>query len=55
MPNIDSFQLPQEFLIVGAAAQTELFEEIENNPCTLDGNSSIQVTEIGIDGEKIPD
>jgi len=36
MPNIDSFQLPQEFLIVGAAAQTGLFEEIKNNPCTLD-------------------
>lgn len=36
MPNTDSFQLPREFLIVGAAVQTGLFDEIKNNPCTLE-------------------
>lgn len=36
MPNTDSFQLPQEFLIVGAAVQIGLFEEIKSNPCTLE-------------------
>ncbi|MDD3653610.1 MAG: class I SAM-dependent methyltransferase [Desulfotomaculaceae bacterium] len=36
MPNSASFQLPQEFLIVGAAAQTGLFEELKNAPCTLE-------------------
>ncbi|KAF1085793.1 O-methyltransferase [Sporotomaculum syntrophicum] len=35
MPNTESFQLPQEFLIVGAAVQTGLFEELKSNPCTL--------------------
>jgi 2-polyprenyl-3-methyl-5-hydroxy-6-metoxy-1,4-benzoquinol methylase len=34
MHNTESFQLPQEFLIVGAAVQTGLFDEIKNNPCT---------------------
>jgi predicted nicotinamide N-methyase len=36
MPNTASFQLPQEFLIVGAAVQTGLFEELKNAPCTLE-------------------
>ncbi|TYO93948.1 class I SAM-dependent methyltransferase [Desulfallas thermosapovorans] len=36
MPNTGSFQLPQEFLIVGAAVQTGLFEELKNTPCTLE-------------------
>lgn len=36
MPNTGSFQLPQEFLIVGAAVQTGLFEELKNNPCNLE-------------------
>ena len=32
MPNTASFQLPQEFLIVGAAVQTGLFEELKTLP-----------------------
>ena len=36
MPNTATFQLPQEFLIVGAAVQTGLFEELKNAPCTLE-------------------
>lgn len=36
MPNVASFLLPQEFLIVGAAVQTGLFEELKNTPCTLE-------------------
>ncbi len=36
IPNTSSFQLPQEFLIVGAAVQTGLFEAIKNNPRTLE-------------------
>ncbi|MBA4603368.1 class I SAM-dependent methyltransferase [Thermoactinomyces mirandus] len=36
MSDPSSFQLPQEFLIVGAAVQTGLFDEIKNNPCTLE-------------------
>lgn len=36
MPDINSFQLPQEFLIVGAAARVGLFDEIKKEPCTLD-------------------
>ncbi|AGK99851.1 class I SAM-dependent methyltransferase [Desulfoscipio gibsoniae] len=36
MPNTGSFQLPQEFLIIGAAVQTGLFEELKNNPCTME-------------------
>jgi len=35
MPNTTSFQVPQEFLIVGAAAQTGLFDELKDAPCTL--------------------
>ncbi|MGA8942621.1 MAG: class I SAM-dependent methyltransferase [Thermoactinomyces sp.] len=36
MPDPSSFQLPHEFLIVGAAVQTGLFDEIKNNSCTLE-------------------
>lgn len=36
MPDTKSFQLPQEFLIVGAAAQTGILKEIKNNPRTLE-------------------
>ena len=36
MPNTASFQLPQEFLIVGAAVQTGLFKELKNAPTTLE-------------------
>ena len=35
MPNTTSFQVPQEFLIVGAAVQTGLFDALRNAPCTL--------------------
>ena len=36
MPDTASFQLPQEFLIVGAAVQIGLLSEIKTNPCTLE-------------------
>lgn len=36
MPNVESFQLQQEFLIVGAAVQTGMFDAIKNNPQTLE-------------------
>jgi len=36
MPNIGAFDLQQEFLIVGAAAQTGLFDAIKNNPLTVE-------------------
>ncbi len=36
MPNIESFQLPQEFLIASAGVQTGLFEEIKHNTCSLE-------------------
>lgn len=35
MPNPASFQLPQEFLIVGAAAKMGLFDAIKNGPHTV--------------------
>jgi 2-polyprenyl-3-methyl-5-hydroxy-6-metoxy-1,4-benzoquinol methylase len=35
VPNTDSFQLPQEFLIVGAAVKTGLFDAVKDNPCDL--------------------
>ena len=35
MPNTSSFQVPQEFLIVGAATQTGLFAQLHKAPCTL--------------------
>ena len=36
MPNPRSFELPQEFLIVGAVAQTGLFDALKDNPCTTE-------------------
>lgn len=36
MPNTGSFQVPQEFLIVGAAVQTGLFDELKKEPCSLE-------------------
>lgn len=36
MPRIDTFDLQQEFLIVGAAAQLGLFDAIKKNPLTLE-------------------
>lgn len=36
MPDPSSFQLPQEFLIAGAAVQTGLFDEIKNDARTLE-------------------
>lgn len=36
MPNIGAFDLQQEFLIVGAAAQTGLFDAIKNNTLTVE-------------------
>ena len=35
IPNVSSFQLPQEFLIVGAAVTNGLFEALKERPCTL--------------------
>jgi len=35
MPNIGSFRLPQEFLIVGAAVETGLIDEIRNGSYTV--------------------
>jgi ubiquinone/menaquinone biosynthesis C-methylase UbiE len=36
MPNIETFHLQQEFLIVGAAVQSGLFEAIKDKPLTLE-------------------
>jgi len=36
VPDPHSFELPQEFLIVGAAVQTGLFEALKDNPCTME-------------------
>ncbi len=36
MPNPRSFELPQEFLIVGAAVQTGLFDALKDSPCTTE-------------------
>lgn len=36
MPNTASFQLPQEFLIAGAAVQTGVFEALKKAPCRLE-------------------
>lgn len=36
MPNPNSYQLPQEFLIVGAAVQVGLFAAVKNKPCSLE-------------------
>lgn len=40
MPNVDSFQLPQELLIVGAAVEIGLFDSLKDNPLTLEELSS---------------
>lgn len=36
MPDTESFQLPEEFLIVGAAVKTGVFEALKNRPLTLE-------------------
>lgn len=36
MPDIESFQLPEEFLIVGASVQAGIFEALKNKPLTLE-------------------
>lgn len=36
MPDIESFQLPEELLIVGAAVQAGVFETLKNQPLTLE-------------------
>jgi len=36
VPNPRSFELPQEFLIVGAAVQTGLFDTLKEDPCTTE-------------------
>jgi SAM-dependent methyltransferase len=35
MPNVESFQLPEEFLIAGAAVKTGIFASLKNKPLTL--------------------
>ncbi len=45
MPNIDSFYLQQEFLIVGAAVQVGLFDAIKDNPLTLEELSKRTATD----------
>ncbi|MFP4367137.1 MAG: hypothetical protein ACLFQA_08590 [Bacteroidales bacterium] len=35
MPDTESFQLPQELLVVGAAVQAGIFEALKNRPLTL--------------------
>ena len=36
IPDFTSFQLPKEFLIVGAAVEAGIFKELKNRPLTLD-------------------
>ncbi len=44
MPDFKSFQLPEEFLIVGAAVETGIFEELKKRALTLDDLTEVTRT-----------